>query len=378
MGDQAHFLANLIFSVVSGVMALSFLAHPTARKVELRNYRISLRVLSGAFIAMALLTLAVLIFNLSDNSRELFTFLTLFISATQAFLFTFTLITLFNPRFITLSYLCYQLLPFVVITLAYVISYLFFGDPIISDFGVLVHKILHPTVFIRLLFVLLYVFQLVYYSSLFFREEHKYKEELDNYFSEPVTLQLSWVRYAFGSALIIGTLSLVSDFFASKIYDVFFTALFTLYYLVFAIEYIKYNNIYTIVEPALKKENPVVVELTATEPKKKWVLMKKRIIMEKYYLKERVNIEDMAQWLHIGRTTLSNYINQEEKVNFNSWINSLRVEEAKRLMCESPNLTIMNISQLTGYSEQANFSRQFKQITGESPLLWKKQQLANG
>ena len=86
-----------------------------------------------------------------------------------------------------------------------------------------------------------------------------------------------------------------------------------------------------------------------------------------------VTIEDLANKLNIGRTTLSNLINREEGVNFNTWINRLRIEEAKQLLIDNPDYTIAKISEMVGYTEQANFSRQFKQITGESPLLWRKQ-----
>jgi YesN/AraC family two-component response regulator len=85
-----------------------------------------------------------------------------------------------------------------------------------------------------------------------------------------------------------------------------------------------------------------------------------------------VTIEDIANKLKVGRTTLSNLINREEGVNFNTWINRLRIEYAKQLMIDNPDYTIAKISELVGYTEQANFSRQFKLIAGESPLLWRK------
>jgi YesN/AraC family two-component response regulator len=50
----------------------------------------------------------------------------------------------------------------------------------------------------------------------------------------------------------------------------------------------------------------------------------------------------------------------------------MRIEDAKKIMLENPQMNILSISQMTGYTEQANFSRQFKLIAGMSPLLWKK------
>jgi len=50
----------------------------------------------------------------------------------------------------------------------------------------------------------------------------------------------------------------------------------------------------------------------------------------------------------------------------------LRIEDAKQLLIDHPDYPIAVVSELVGYTEQANFSRQFKQITGESPLYWRK------
>ena len=79
----------------------------------------------------------------------------------------------------------------------------------------------------------------------------------------------------------------------------------------------------------------------------------------------------MAQTLRISRNTLSNLINSEEKQNFYSWINSLRIEQAKILFLERPDYTIGQIAQLTGFSETTNFSRTFKKITGHTPSDWR-------
>jgi YesN/AraC family two-component response regulator len=80
----------------------------------------------------------------------------------------------------------------------------------------------------------------------------------------------------------------------------------------------------------------------------------------------------MAHWLGIGRTMLSQHINTNEAMNFNAWINHLRIEEAKQLMRQHPDYTFLQISELVGYSEQANFSRQFKIHAGKSPSVWRQ------
>jgi len=234
----------------------------------------------------------------------------------------------------------------------------------------------NPTIWIRILFLGFFTFQLIYYTLLFLKEAKKYDEELLDYFSDVVQLKMKWVRIAFFSALAIGITAMLSNFFP-KHNDWIVTLLFAIFYFGFAQEYIKYNKVFTIIEPAISL--PIIE--TPTIPtrviKIDWAHYKQQILASKYYCESGVTIEDIANKLSIGRTTLSNLINREEGVNFNTWINRLRIDDAKLLLIENPDYSIATISEMVGYTEQANFSRQFKQITGESPLIWRKKLAAS-
>jgi len=372
MGANFHFLANALLLVVCGVMGSSFLSIHIPKKEGLRSYRISLKVLSSAYFALCLLTIAVLAFNLADNSREHFTFLSILISSTQALLFTFTIITLINPNFVKLKNVLHHLSPYAVFLVLYIISESIIGDPQISSFSSIPQIIDNPTIWVRLIFLAYYAFQLVYYPYLFFREAKKYDEELLNYFSEVVQLKMKWVRIAFYAALFIGVIAMASNFLP-KDYDWMVTIVFATFYFGFAQEYIKYNKVFTIIEPAITN---TTMEIPKANPriiiKTDWEFYKQQIFSNRYYREPGVTIEDIANKINIGRTTLSNIINREEGVNFNTWINRLRIEDAKQLLLDNPDFTLAGISEMVGYTEQANFSRQFKQITGESPLLWRK------
>jgi AraC-like DNA-binding protein len=229
----------------------------------------------------------------------------------------------------------------------------------------------NPTLWVRLVFFGLYCFQLIFYTVIYFNQEKKYRVKAMDYFSDNVWLRLSWVRVAFISALIIGVVSLISYLFAQK-WDWIFISLYSIFYFGFALQYIKYNKIYTLIEPIQAEP-----EITNRKPRTKmeWPGLKQQILQHNYYLESGINIEDIALRLKIGRTTLSTFINREEGVNFNTWINTLRIEQAKKLLLENPNLPLSNISEKVGYSEQANFSRQFRQITGYAPTLWRQTEL---
>jgi len=366
-----YLTVNIILISITFILGTIFLAIPIPVNVELKNYKISLKILASAYFVMALLNTLLISFDSSSNNPQYFSFINLLVSSLQALLFTFTLITLINPSFVSKKRLFKNLIAIFTIPIFYITSYLFFGDCFFYNFSNFSNCITFPSFIFRFIFFLFYLTQLVYYTILFINEENKYKQKLNDYFSETTQLKLKWVVYAFYFALFIGLIALVFQIFPDEKFEIIFPVIVAIFYSVFAIKYLNYNKIYKIIQPILEKSSyPKRPALEIT--KNNWKKYKSQIIYEKYFLKEGITLEETAQLLKIGRTTLSGLINSEEKVNFNTWINQLRIEEAKKLFLENPDFSIVRIAEMTGFSEHSNFSRQFKHIIGESPSIWRK------
>lgn len=101
-------------------------------------------------------------------------------------------------------------------------------------------------------------------------------------------------------------------------------------------------------------------------------------VKNKEYLKNDIGIEKLGKKLGVNRTYISNYINDTYQVNFNTWIHRMRITDAKQMIIDNPGITMGQISIMTGYTDQAHFSKLFKQITGVSPMKWRKQVSDNG
>lgn len=95
---------------------------------------------------------------------------------------------------------------------------------------------------------------------------------------------------------------------------------------------------------------------------------------EKEYLRHDISIEKLGVKLGINRTYVSNYINDTYNSNFSTWIHGMRIAEAQKIIMGSPNISMGQVAIMTGYADQAHFSKQFKAITGKSPVKWKKEQ----
>ena len=92
---------------------------------------------------------------------------------------------------------------------------------------------------------------------------------------------------------------------------------------------------------------------------------------EKFYLKPGITISDVSTALGTNDKYISLSVNKYARMNFNHYINTLRVQEAKKLLLEpSRNNSIQDIAMVCGFGNASSFIRVFKQITGLTPAYY--------
>ncbi len=96
---------------------------------------------------------------------------------------------------------------------------------------------------------------------------------------------------------------------------------------------------------------------------------------EKAFLNNELRIQDLSTSLKIPVHIISNIINSELNLNFYDFVNSYRIEEAKKRLRDSEynNLTIIAIAYDCGFNSKATFNRLFKNHTGLTPSQYKKE-----
>ena len=107
--------------------------------------------------------------------------------------------------------------------------------------------------------------------------------------------------------------------------------------------------------PAGKQEKPLIERIEE-------VVTKRQL-----YLRHNLKISDVAAELCTNRLYVSTAINEEMGISFSDYINRKRVNYAIHLMSINPQLTIYEIADLSGFSSDKSFYRNFKNITGKSP-----------
>lgn len=93
---------------------------------------------------------------------------------------------------------------------------------------------------------------------------------------------------------------------------------------------------------------------------------------EKPYRNPDFKLVDLQKVLPMNRTYLSQFIHAEYSCSFYLFVNRFRVEEAKRLMTEHPDMKMADVSSNCGFSSPSVFSRTFSTMTGQSPREWGK------
>ncbi len=367
MESSLFFFVNSTLIMGCAVMALVFLVLPLPAVEGLNRYRISLRFLSGAYLIIAILKLFLLLFH--EETIDIFPVESFIIASFQAPIFTFALITLIQPKFVTKHNIYIQFAPTFILIALYLISATKWGDPELKTFEELRQQALQPSIIIREVFVLYYLSQLFNLTRIFRKQAKKYKAEIDNYFSENFTLQLSWVSYCFYAALAMGVCAFLSGFLFTEISILIFTVLYGLFYLIFGLFYIQYPRTFLVIEPVIYSPTENTEKQSKTLL---WNEIRCQIIEQKLYLQQGITVNDMAKIFNSNRTSFSVMLNKNEKQNFNSFINYLRIEYAKTLLVANKEFSILEIAQQCGFSEQSNFTRQFKQLCDETPAAWIK------
>ncbi|WP_438346935.1 response regulator transcription factor [Paenibacillus sp. FA6] len=83
-----------------------------------------------------------------------------------------------------------------------------------------------------------------------------------------------------------------------------------------------------------------------------------------------ISLSELADKFHLNYSYLSSYFKQRTGENLTTFINRVRTDKAKELL-QNYELSISQISQLTGFSDHNYFSKVFKKMTGMTPVEYR-------
>lgn len=354
--QSIYLLAALCAAIITVVLSFCFLFINVPDIPTLSAYRKSRFLLGTAYLVLGIGNIFVLIafYKQIEIDRNLLFPLVAVISSLQAFLFSSTLNCLLDPQYFRRNYI---LIPLIVIALYIIVSCL--------------QGVIYPIFWwANILFYLYYLSQLFFYTFRYIKNERHFRKKLGDLYSDDSEKRINWLRFSFFSALTIGifaaTILLAINFTSLSI----LISVYSLFYIWFAIHFFNYPVFFSKLKDCFVTEpgpemNTSIPFFELDNVVEKW-------IVGKGFLQPDITLNQLALDFCTNRTYLSSYINTNMKVNFNGWINSLRIEEAVKLMQKHPDWSIAQVGDETGFADSACFCRHFKRIKGVTPRTYRE------
>lgn len=82
---------------------------------------------------------------------------------------------------------------------------------------------------------------------------------------------------------------------------------------------------------------------------------------------ENINVRTICEHFQLGRTSLYDIAEQNYGMGIAEHIRNLRIEKAKILLTEQPELHISEIASICGFNDYNYFITVFKRLTGKPP-----------
>lgn len=92
------------------------------------------------------------------------------------------------------------------------------------------------------------------------------------------------------------------------------------------------------------------------------------------HYKEKLTLDTISREVGYSKNYLCTSFKQISGFSMNQYINAIRIKEAQRLL-KTTDFTITQISDMTGFDSITHFGRVFKNITGSTPLNFRKEQI---
>lgn len=90
-----------------------------------------------------------------------------------------------------------------------------------------------------------------------------------------------------------------------------------------------------------------------------------------------LTVARLARQIGSPQRAVSETINAHWRVSASRWINEYRISEAQALMAGKPDRPLVELMLDCGFQTRSNFNRAFKEIVGETPSAWRRNNKKN-
>jgi AraC-like DNA-binding protein len=273
-----------------------------------------------------------------------------------------------------------HLVPFVLTTAAYQIFYHLQSKNYQEEIQ---HAIVEQKLpFFFYVVVFLVYLHLIGYLLASFTLLKVYKATLKEKFSAIDKINLDWLKFVLVSIAIIIGISFINTFLPAVEMQDFYKYSFPFAFIFFFLfintvvwKGLQQPEIFQGIEGDTKTKVKKVTSISdfsedGMVAEKLQELMKN----EKLYLKSDLTVDQLAERSGYPSKKVSQVINDSFGKNFFDFINSYRIEEAKRIFQEAtdPKQTVLEVMYACGFNSKSSFNTIFKEKTGVTPSSYKE------
>ncbi len=232
---------------------------------------------------------------------------------------------------------------------------------------------------------LLYV-SLAAYTFLAFREINRYQKVLNQTRSDLELIKLSWLKLAFGLFVFILSADVINFLLDAwwpqlelgRYLDIVVLLLVLLFVNTMVFKGLKQPQIFqgiTDEELALPRDKQRLNQLMILSNNQREIEELERYVeVEKPYTNPTLTIAELAESINLPARRLSEIINGHYQQHFSDFINTHRIELAKKRLINptDPGETITEVMYEVGFNSKSAFNTAFKKKTGLTPSSYRK------
>lgn len=239
---------------------------------------------------------------------------------------------------------------------------------------------------IEITLITILIIQLLLYPILSYIKLVKHKKNIHFFSSNTEKIDLKWLQYLSISIVIMiffWIIEIILDAVSIKIQiipyineTIYLSGIFFITH-----NWLKQTEIYPFNTTINIDE--IINELNASEEKKKKLIedndlqdFKEKLLQimndKKPFLDGELNLEKLALEMNTSTHILSYIINTGFNENFYQFINRYRIEEAKKLIKNATDLSLLGIGFAVGFNSKTTFNTTFKKLTHKTPSEYKK------
>jgi AraC-like DNA-binding protein len=228
------------------------------------------------------------------------------------------------------------------------------------------------------------IIQMSIYLFMAYSKVMWFQRNIQNFMSEVVTINLSWLKFLILSVASLFVIVLVESLVSQNVtLDNITIVVLYLFVLLFLnaiyLKGLRQPEVFQGITAAsirLTKDIETKYKsskLTKEESDTHADLLKDLMAREKPFLEYELSLEDLATKTDIPQRYLSQVVNEHFEKNFFDFVNSFRIEEAKRLLSDRTlDLRISEVMYDSGFNSKSTFNAVFKKNIGMTPSEFRK------